>query len=279
MSVVISGSLVLSDTVSGGGTINADNPLIGWRNRVTASNVSATSQETGFPASNVANVSTALRWQGAASSPPMDEHLTFALETEELVDYLAVARHNFYSAQIAVSVEVLNEATSPDSWDEIVSPVIPPNDGPLLFRFTPQAIGSIRFRMQPGTAVPRAAVVYCGDLLVLQRRIYVGHTPVNYGTRLSVANHRSISGDFLGRIVLGEKTMTQVAMQDLTPAWYRSQLEPFRVAAKELPFFFAWRPSSYPYEVGFVWTANDPQPQNQLPNGMVSFSMDVEGVT
>lgn len=279
MSVVISGNLVLSDTVSGGEIINADNPLIGWRNRVNASNVSATSEETGFPASNVANPSTALRWQAAVSSPAMDEYLTFALATEELVDYLAVARHNFWSAQIAVSVEVLNETTSPDSWDEVVSPVIPPNDGPLLFRFTPQGIASIRLRMQPGTAVPRAAVVYCGELLVLQRRIYVGHTPVNYGTQLSVANHRSISGDFLGRIVLGEKTMTQVALQDLTPAWYRTYLEPFRVAAKELPFFFAWRPSAYPYEVGFVWTTNDPQPQNQLANGMMSFSMDVEGVT
>ena len=279
MSVVISGSLVLSDTVSGGGIINADNPLIGWRNQVDASNVSATSEETGFPASNVANPSTALRWQAAASSPAVDDYLTFALATEDLVDYLAVARHNFYSAQIAVSVEVLNESTSPDSWDEIVSPAIPPNDGPLLFRFTPQGIASIRLRMQPGTAVARAAVVYSGELLVLQRRIYVGHTPVNYGTQLSVANHRSISGDFLGRIILGEKKMTQVALQDLTPAWYRTFLEPFRVAAKQRPFFFAWRPSSYPYETGFVWTTGDPQPQNQLANGLMSFSMDIEGVT
>lgn len=279
MSVVISGSLVLTDTVSGGGVINADNPVIGWRNLVTTANVSATSADADYPETNVANPSTALRWQGAVSSPAMDDYLTFALDTEELVDYLAVARHNFYSAQIAVSVEVLNEAMSPDNWDEIVSPVIPPNDGPLLFRFTPQGIASIRLRMQPGTAVPRAAVVYCGDLLVLQRRIYVGHTPINFGTQLSVANHRSISGDFLGRIVLSEKTMTQIALENLTPDWYRTYLEPFRVAAKEIPFFFAWRPSSYSYEVGFVWVPNDPRPQNQLANGMVSFSMDIEGVT
>lgn len=279
MAIVISGSLVLSDSVSGGGIVNADNPLIGYRNLVTGSNVTATSEDPDHPASNVANPSTALRWQGLGGSPVEDEYLTFALDSVDLVDYLAVARHNFYSAQIAVSVEVLDQSTSPESWDEIVSPVIPPNDGPLLFRFTPQGITSIRLRMQPGDAVPRAAVVYSGALLVLQRRIYVGHTPVNYGTQLSVVNHRSIGGDFLGRIVLSEKTGTQVQMQDLTPSWYRSQLEPFRVAAKEIPFFFAWRPSAYPYEVGFVWTTNDPQPQNQLANGMMSFSMDLEGVT
>jgi hypothetical protein len=278
MSVVISGSLVLSDSVSGGGIINADNPLIGWRNLVTSSNVMATSAAADNPASNVANPSTALRWQGADASPAVADYLTFALDTAELVDYIGIARHNFYSAQIAVSVETLDEG-SPESWTEIIADVIPPNDGPLLFRFTPQAITSIRIRMQPGTAAPRAAVIYCGALLVLQRRIYVGHTPVNYGTQLRVANHRSINGDFLGRIVLSEKTGTNVDMQNLTPDWYRTYLEPFRVAAKELPFFFAWRPSSYPYEVGYVWTTNDPQPQNQLANGMMSFSMDLEGVT
>jgi hypothetical protein len=278
MTVVISGSLVLSDTVSGGGIINADNPLIGYQNLVTSSNVSATSEDADNPASNVANPSTALRWQGADASPAVDDYLTFALDTAELVDYIGIARHNFYSAQTAVSIETLDEG-SPESWTEIVEPVIPPNDGPLLFRFTPQAITSIRIRMQPGTAAPRAAVVYSGALLVLQRRIYVGHTPANYGTQLSVANHRSIGGDFLGRIVLSEKTMTKVALQNLTPAWYRTYLEPFRVAAQESPFFFAWRPSAYPYEVGFVWTSNDPRPENQLPNGMMSFSMDVEGVT
>jgi hypothetical protein len=279
MAVVISGSLVLSDSASGGGIINANNPLIGYDNLVTSSNVTATTEDADYPASNVANPSTALRWQGAGGSPSEDDYLTFALDTAELVDYLAVARHNFYSAQIAVSVEVLDADASPDTWDEIVSPVIPPSDGPLLFRFTPQAITSIRIRMQPGSAAPRAAVVYSGVLLVLQRRIYVGHTPVNYSDQLSVANHRSISGDFLGRIVLGRKTSTQIALQNLTPAWYRTYLEPFRAAAQEIPFFFAWRPSAYPYEVGFVWTTDDPRPENQLPNGMMSFSMDVEGVT
>ena len=279
MAVVISSSLVISDTVSGGGVIGADNPVIGYENLITDGNTSSTTEETDYPATNLANVSTALRWQGVAASPVIDEYLTFALATAELVDYVGIAKHNFYTGQIAVSVEVLNSATSPASWDEVIAPFIPSSDGPLIMRFTPQAIESIRVRLQPGSAAPRAGVAYAGRLLVLQRRIYVGHTPVNFATVQSLANHYSISGDFLGRIVLSEKTELSVRLENLTPAWYREYLEPFRLAAKTVPFFFAWRPASYPFEVGFVWTTKDPQPANARPNGMMSFSFDCGGVT
>ncbi len=278
MSVVISGSLVLADSVSGGGIVDANNPIIGYENLVTAANVSAVTEATGFPASNLANPSTNLRWQGALSSPAVDEYITLALNTEELVDYIGIARHNFYSAQIPVSIEVLNEATSPDSWDEIVSDVIPPNDGPLLFRFTPQGIASIRIRMQPGNAAPYVAVVYAGKLLVLQRRIHVGHTPMPYGRSSKVTNAKSENGDFLGRIVLNEMTQTGVELTNLTPSWYRTYMAPFIDASKEDPFFFAWRPGAYPDEVGYAWMTNDPQPSNQLPNGMMQIGLQMGGI-
>jgi hypothetical protein len=278
MSVVISGSLVLGDSVSGGGIINANNPIIGYENRVTAVNVSATSEAVGFAVSNVANPSTNLRWEGAGGSPEVDEFITLNLNTAELVDYIGIARHNFATAQIPVSIEVLNEDTSPDTWDELVADVIPPNDGPLLFRFTAQAVTSIRIRMQPGLTAPTVAVVYAGALLVLQRRIFVGHTPINYGRTSKITNAKSENGDFLGRIVLNQMTRTSVDLQNLTPDWYRTFMEPFVQDSKERPFFFAWRPSDYPNEVGFAWMTNDPQPSNQLPNGMMQVSLEMGGI-
>lgn len=278
MSIVISGSLVLGDIASGGGVINANNPLIGWESLVRTGNISSTTAATGFPASNLANPSTNLRWEGEGGSPEADEYITMALDTAELVDYVAIARHNFATAQIAVSIEVLDQDASPAAWNEIVADVIPPNDGPLMFRFTPQAVSSIRIRMQPGSAAPTAAVVYCGALLVLQRRIYVGHTPVTMGRKSKVTNARSESGNFLGRIVTAQMTGTEVDLTNLTPAWYRANIEPFILDAVERPFFFAWRPSDYPYEVGYCWLTNDPQPSNSLANGMMQVSLEMAGV-
>jgi hypothetical protein len=133
-------------------------------------------------------------------------------------------------------------------------------------------------RLQPGTAAPTIAVVYCGALLVLQRRMYVGHTPINMGRDVSHASHRSVSGNFLGRIVLGRKTGTSVALQNLTPDWYRTYMHPFVLAAEEIPFFFAWRPSSYPNEIGYAWLTQDPKPSNQRTNGMMQVDLQLEGV-
>ena len=219
MTVVVSSNLVLSDALSGGGVINANNPLIGYQNLVTAVNVSATTEASGSPASNLANPSTNLRWQASEQSPPADEFITLDLSTNEDVDYIAIARHNLHTGQIAASVDVLDESTSPASWVELVSPVLLPNDGPALFQFTPQAITQIRLRLQAGLAAPFVAVLYAGKLLQLQRRIYVGHTPINFGRQTKVVTGKSESGDFLGRIVLSEMVQSSFDLQNLTPSW------------------------------------------------------------
>jgi hypothetical protein len=278
MSVIISSSYVITESASGGGTINADNPVFGWHNLVTASNVAATTAASGFPASNLANPSTNLRWEGELSSSEADEYLTVTLGSVDPLDYLAIAKHNLGSAQIPVSVEYLDIDASPDAWEELIAPVLLPNDGPALFHFPPQALDSIRLRMQPGTAAPTIAVMHVGALLVVQRRLYVGHTPMPYGRTTKVMNARSESGNFLGRIVLNQMTGTQASFKNLTPAWYRTNMDPFLRAAQEHPFFFAWRPGSHPLEIGYAWMTNDPKPVNQLANGMMSIDLQMAGV-
>ena len=67
-------------------------------------------------------------------------------------------------------------------------------------------------------------------------------------------------------------------MLHLTPSWYRTNMVPFVEAGRETPFFFAWRPSSYPLEVGYAWLLNDPQMSNQLPNGMVQVELAMGGI-
>lgn len=278
MSVVITTSYVIAESQSGGGTINADNPVIGWRNLVDADGLSSTTAAEGFPVSNLGNVATHLRWRGEVGSPEQDEYIDLGVTTVDDIDYVGIAAHNFGSAQIPVSIEALDPTTSPESWDEIVAPVMLPNDGPAIFRFEPRAVSGLRIRLQPGTEAPEAATVYAGALLILQRRIYVGHTPMPMGRVTQIVNGRSESGAFLGRIVTGQITQSEIALQNLTPAWLRSEVEPFLRQAQERPFFFAWRPGSYPREVGYCWLTNDPKPENQRPNGMMRVSLKVTGI-
>ena len=101
MTVVISSGFVVSPGVDG---LNANSPIIGYRNRVTSANVAATTQHPDWPASNLANPSTYLKWRSGAGSPLANEYVTVTLDTAEQVDYLAIARHNFGSSKAAVSV-------------------------------------------------------------------------------------------------------------------------------------------------------------------------------
>jgi hypothetical protein len=279
--VIISSSLTVVAGVDG---LNTNSPIIGYQNLVTTTNIAATTEDADFPVVNLANPATHLRWKSGAGSPSSDEYITITLNTVEQVDYLGIAVHNFGTSSAPVSVEGTTEAPggSPDPWFELITPRLLSDDGPVIFRFDPQFLHSIRLRIQPSQAAtpvtPYLAIMYVGELLVLQRRIYVGHTPIKFGRHLNVANHRSISGNFLGRIVLGEKVSTTIALKNLTPSWYRSHMDPFLVEAKEIPFFFAWRPGTYSTEVGYVWLTDDPEPANQLSNGMMQVSLNVEGV-
>jgi len=122
------------------------------------------------------------------------------------------------------------------------------------------------------------AVVYVGKLTVIERRMYVGHRIINYNTTANVITGRSETGIFLGRISLGAFNESQIEFTNMTPQFYRSDLEPFRKAAITRPFFFAWRPSLYPLEVGYCWAMSDMTVQNSVSNGFMTASLNVQGI-
>lgn len=255
-------------------------PLVGYRNIVTVENIAADYEAEGYPATNLANPSTAIKWVGAGwedDSPPLTEqYVTVTTGSLDPIDYLAVARHNFGSGGMAVSVEV-DEGDSV-GFVAVTDPLIPADDSPLLFRFEAGSYVAVRLKIEAGSEAPEAAVVYVGLILALQRNIYVGHTPIPFGRSTRVTNGRSESGNFLGRIVTGEHRESGVAIQNITPSWYRAYMDPFIAAAQEVPFFFAWRPSDYPLEVGYAWMTNEPRPTNARSNGMMAIDLQFSGV-
>ncbi len=269
--IIISQNLVLSP-----GVFDSKNPVVGWHNLVTINNITASSEAENYPITNVANPITApsSRWRAADATG--DEQILINLNSVEEVDYVGIARHNLGSEQISVMIEGSEDGGSP--FTELVEESLLPDDGPAIFRFDPQALVDLRINLANGGGAPEIAVIYVGKLLQLQRRIYVGHTPMKYGRSNNIVNGRSESGDFLGRIVTSEKTSTSVNLQNMTPGWYRSDMDPFIEASKDTPFFFAWRPEDYPNEVGFAWMTNEPQPVNQRANGMMSIELQMTGI-
>lgn len=270
--IIISEDLVLGVSEE----TNPNSPLIGYQNLLTINNVVVSSENPDFPVVNLANVITApiARWEANDDGP---QTITVTVNSIEDIDYVAIARHNLGSTQRPIIIE------GASTGEILVQETLLPDDAPAIFRFTPQSISTLNFsigesNLGSGSDPASIAIMYIGKLLPLQRRIYVGHTPIKYGRSQNIINGKTEAGDFLGRIVISEQNGTTVDLQNLTPSWYRSSLDPFIKASKEVPFFFAWRPGDYPNEVGFAWMTNDPQPSNQRPNGMMQISLQMTGI-
>lgn len=271
-------NLVISDPSAGwGDEANGDNPVIGWNNIVTAANVAAgAASDDSYPVSNLANPATNILWKGL--SPTAANSLTVTPGGADPIDYLAFARHNLGTLPRTVGVSV----DTGSGMAAAIDPVLLADNSPVLFRLNSQSMAGIRLDIGAcpgGVDQPFIGVLYVGKLLVLQRRIYVGHTPIVYGRDVDVESEQSETGEFLGRIITGESRSTTFTLGNMTPDWYRAYMDPFVEASAGQPFFFAWRPSSYPSEVGFAWTTNKPRPKNSAVNGMMSVDLSLNGVS
>src|SRR5215510_8680105 len=96
--IVLSQALVLNPQ-----DIELNTPVFGWENMAADGLVTATSEADGFPASNLTNPSTALRWKADESASPgpdsADQYLTVQLAGADDIDYLAIAVHNLGTGQ------------------------------------------------------------------------------------------------------------------------------------------------------------------------------------
>lgn len=255
-------------------------PIIGYDNVVTTSNIEATSSDDDYPVTNVANPSTALRWLAGSPSPDIDHYLTLTDASAQDFDYVAVARHNFGTAGITVSIEAQEFGSPAPGYTEIVQETLPTDDSPILFRFAPAQYANIRLRMQPGSAPATVAVLYIGKLLEMQRSVDVGPriTPPPYARRVDAIDGFSQGGQFLGRVIENQNQETETQFMHLEPAWYRTYFDPFVEAAIGAPFFFGWSPEDYPAELGFMWIPTNKVPRPEINPVTQRFDVTLEMV-
>lgn len=214
-----------------------------------------------------------------------DEYITITTGSTTVtgsddIDYLAVARHNFGTIGAIVSVEgKVDDGNSPEEpYTEIVQQETLIDDTPVIFRFVPQTLTHIRLRLQLNSAVPQAAVVYVGRMLVLERSIKLesDHVPLRLARKRTILNGMSQSGNFVGNIELKEFRESAAEFSHFTPLWYRANFDPFLQEA--IPFFFAWHPVTYPEDVGYAWLTNDPMPEHNPATGRIAVDLQMRGI-
>ena len=270
--VVIGPNVVLTGDEA---SLSLDHPVIGWS---TATTVTATSEDANNPAVNMENPATHLFWRAATPGSPAPAYFYITLSGyNDEFDYVAIARHNLGTNQTPITIGHFDSG-SPTAFTALVNETILPDDGPALFRFNAYAGSSVVIRLAVGLVNPQIAVAYAGKLLVLPRKIYQGFAPINHARVAKVTNGRSEAGNFLGRIVLQEFVKDSVPLSLIDPTYFRDHITQFLADSKENPFFFAWRPQTYPLEVGYCHMTNDPVPTNEAPHGLIAMTMEMTGV-
>mgnify|MGYP000846921583 CR=1 FL=1 len=270
--IVISEELKLANPSIGGVTPTLNNPIIGIDSVATIENTTVDEENALYPLENL--FATATFWQWRAETTAV-QYLT--VDTDgDTIDYVGLANHNFAEAGISVSIE---EDTG-SGFVHLAGPILPGSNEPIVFRFTGGPRAGIRVKFEAGSAPPRLGVLNVGELVVLQRRIYVGHTPLPLGRVTEIETGNSESGHFLGRIVTNESLSSTITLNNVTPDWYRQVFDvKFAQLARERPFFWGWRPLSYPDEMGYAWVSGDIRPSNQRPNGMMQVEFTISGIS
>jgi len=289
MSIYISNSLYLGGGF--GSDYNDNNPIIGYESILLPADFSATSPVSSRPAANMWTPDTASVWQGSGYSGILAAHEeTIELNNSgnRIVNYLGIAKHNFgdggytYVFQYSTDLGV--------TWADITTPKIVANNNAIFDYFDDVTYSLFRIKLtktDTEVAAPIIAHVKLGRVLILQRRIYVGHKPATIAKKVKKITNGSENGQYLGQEIIRSYYTSECQQNNNTPEFVREKIKPFIdhingdvliVGSSPASFFFSWRPSDYPTEVVYGWTSDNIEPENERSNGMMKWGFSMECV-
>jgi hypothetical protein len=238
---------------------------IGWQNLTFGRTPTASSSATGRLPIAATYPTTFEYWRPSA----LPATWTVDLGTAQTVDYLGLV------GDMNGATVTLQSSTDNSTWTTVDTRT-GVTDRINMMLFAP--VTARYWRITVDVQFVNLAVVYLGQALAMQRRIYQGHTPLTLSRDTELSNNMSEGGQYLGRSIIRKGASTQATWQHLKADWYRANFDPFVKAARTMPFFIAWRPVQYPGELGFVWVDGDIAPDNTGPRDFMSVGMGFRGL-
>jgi hypothetical protein len=273
MSIYVSNNVYLS--ASSGPGITSDNPIIGYNSVLTPDDITVPSTTSIRPPVNMWTPDTSIAWEGEAYSGVMatlTQNIVLANTGLVSVDYVGIAKHNLGTGEFVYKVQRSDDAIT---WFDVTPPKIKSTNNPIVEYFDPDNSPYFRIQIEKTATdivAPIIAHVKLGVALVLQRRIYVGHSPASLAKNVKKQSYGSESGQYLGQVVIRSYRNTQVEQENNTPEFVRASVVPFinhvnghneESNTAQATFFFSWRPTKYPDDIIYGWTKDNIQPENQ----------------
>ncbi len=267
MSVVLSSGILANGATSG---VSLKHPRVGIDDLFRDGTVTASSEAADHPKENATD---GLDWDWWEPTG-VPAWIQVDAGSAQAVTYMGIAAHDLGTQGCSVTPQYSSDGST---WSDATSAHSPSDDTPIMFLFEEVSARYWRLYISGGSA-PQLAVVQVGKSLDFQRALYQGHSPLPLSRQTDVRPNRAEGGARLGRSIIRRGVATSVQFQNLKADWVRSELDPFIKLARTYAFFFAWRPTTYPDEVGWVWVNGDIVPENSGPADRMSVSFDVQGI-
>jgi hypothetical protein len=240
-----------------------------------APSVSASTEASGFPADAVQRPDTYEFWKPTAISA----WVRASFGSAKSFNAVGIAAHTLGSS--ACNVKAQHSANG-SVWSD-ASDVFAPSDDTAILLLFPQVSNSwfrllIDSQQSPsGSTMPTIGSIYVGNVLVMQRPVYSGVSPITLSRDTMLQRALSDGGQFVGQNIRRVGYKAALSFRHLTSAWYRANFDPFVEAARQYPFFCAWRPSDFPNENVYAWCTDDIAPSNMGIQSYMQVSFKIFG--
>lgn len=236
------------------------------------SQVTVSSEVVGFPADAPLRPETHEAWQPTV----LPATWQFNIGTLQDVNYAGLAGHNLGSAGVSIKAETSMDGVA---WTALAPEHIPSDDAPIMLLDSMRQSFHIRFTFAgAGIVMPKVASIFVGKTLDLYRPIYGGHSPLQLSRDTVLQSAVSQGGQFIGQVIQRMGVQGNVSLKNLPASWYRSDFDPFVEATLNYPYFYAWRPLTFPLESAYVWNTDDITPSNSGKRDTMEVTLKVRGI-
>jgi len=251
-------SIAISSARTAELTGQTENPFFAWDNWAAGATYGGAATLADGAAANAFNGATYDAWRPNVTATTAALWVIFP--TARAVKFAAFAAHNL--GTLGASVQVQYSTDTGATWTGSgVGTVAIADDKPMAFRFAPGVSATHwRFNFSGLTAADPVYIgaAFMGAELVMPTRFYDGFAPIITPTDVQLTANTTEGGPFIRQSVKRIGSTLDCTFNHLEPSFVRGDFRPFQEAYNAgSPFFFGWRPATFPQDIHYGWRAGD----------------------
>jgi hypothetical protein len=261
--------MTLSQT---GYTLGANRPLN--HARILWSPITGTITGGGANAALAGNDYTFQRWTPGT----LPASWTIQTAANAQVDTVFIAAHNLGSTGTTITVD-----TSDTTGGAFITraTIVPTDNDTIAVMInnagTPYTIRRVRISLTGASSAVQIGIIRAGVALQMEQAVFGGIKPIGLSRAVETRHSQSETGQWLGRTIQRQASLTEMPWEHLTSAWYRANFAPFAQALPQTPFGLIQNPLRMPESVAWCWTDSAPVPENMGMRDLMRVSLPIIG--